>query len=149
MRTWGEILINDQRNVLERVPGHTPCTWCMLDSSRKDSSERLKAEGELSLLTTATWMPMGSPPTHRQMSETWMTGRRNWKHSELEQRRKGERTALAPDTSGKAQPEWRWSPTLASSSCAHRSWPSGRRCSSTWATGAGLAPSSRLKPERE
>lgn len=36
-------------------------------------------------------------------------------------------------------------PTRASSSCAPWSWPSGRRCFSTWAAGVGLAPSSRLK----
>lgn len=77
----------------------------MLDSSRKESSERLKAEGELSLLTTATWMPMGSPPTHRQMSEIWMTGSRNWKHSELKggSGGGGQRVLAAAD-SGEARP---------------------------------------------
>lgn len=51
--------------------------------SRKESSEWLKAEGEVSLFTTATWTPSGSPPIHKQMRDTWMTGSRNWKHSEL------------------------------------------------------------------
>lgn len=79
----------------------------MLDSSRKESSERLKAEGELSLLTTATWTPMGSPPTHRQMSEIWMTGSRNWKHSELKDGRGGREVkwrVLAAAGGGEARP---------------------------------------------
>lgn len=44
---------------------------------------------------------------------------------------------------------WGCAPTLASSSCASWSWPSGRQCFSTWAAGVGLAPSSRLKAEWE
>lgn len=57
----------------------------MLELSRKESSELLKAEGEVSLFTTATWISIGSPPTHKQIREIWMTGSRNWKHSELDE----------------------------------------------------------------
>lgn len=35
------------------------------------------------MFTTATWIPFGSPPTHRQIREIWMTGSKNWKHNEL------------------------------------------------------------------